>query len=901
MSRRAGSAIAIVSAFVAVVPAGARTHQQLAPLARRAAARARIPLGLRAGTVSSLQARSTAAGALDSHVRLTARSATIGLLPSAPVGSLPQAAAFDPATDTVYVANQNDNTVSVVDARRCNALDTSGCGRTPVTVPVGAGPFFFAIDDRTHTVYVANQYDNTVSVIDGATCNATHTFGCSVTPPTVPAGPTPFGITFDPRTDTLYVADANFDANGNPQAGSVSVINGATCNATVTSGCGQQPGSVPVGNFPFIPFFDRATGTVYVTNANDNTISMLDPRTCNATDPAGCDHVATAATDSNPIPIVANDRTGTLYVGSANSPLVDVLDAHTCNAERTSGCAVLGRAAIAGGTDGMALDRATDTLFVANNGPGTSPAMERSVSVIDTSVCSALNTTGRGQRAPTILTGANPSQATVDAATNTLYQPTFDNTLEVIDGATCNDRVQTGCGQPVPATLAGKDPISLAINPSTSSIYVGDSGEFEGLPWSISVLDDSTCNTLIQTGCTADPTSFTTPFLPLGLAVDVPTDTLYAAFATADTTFTPNDTVGVIDGSSCNATHASGCGAIAASATVGSAPFGVAIDPATHTAYVANNDLGTVSVLDSSTCNATDTAGCGPATGTVSLGQFPSSIAVDQATDTIYTLNPGGPATVSVIDGATCNASKTSGCANAPPTITVGNGGGLQAIAVNDATDTVYVTNTGNDTVSVIDGSTCNASVTSGCGQTPPAVPIGHQNYGGLAVDPARDLIYVTNTLDDTVSVIDGATCNAADTTGCAGTPTTVPAGSNPATLAVNPVDGTVYVTDNGGGTASFFRFITPDQPAGLKATRSGNTIQLSWNRAYDGGLPIIYRVVPSPPCPRCGGLSTPSTSGLPFTTITGLTPGTTYTFRVRGVDAAGAGPLSAASNPVGP
>jgi DNA-binding beta-propeller fold protein YncE len=95
-------------------------------------------------------------------------------------------------------------------------------------------------------------------------------------------------------------------------------------------------------------------------------------------------------------------------------------------------------------------------------------------------------------------------------------------------------------------------------------------------------------------------------------------------------------------------------------------------------------------------------------------------------------------------------------------------------------------------------------------------VPVGHQNYGGVAVDPGRDLIYVTNSVDDTVLVIDGTTCDAADTTGCAATPPAVPAGANPAIAAVNPLDGTVYVTDNGGGTASFFRFVTPDQPTGV-------------------------------------------------------------------------------------
>ena len=143
---------------------------------------------------------------------------TIGVLPSVHVGNGPQGAAFDRATDTVYVANQGDNTVSVVDARHCNSLDTSGCAQTPATAPTGAGPFAIAIDDATHTVYVANQNDGTVSVIDAATCNGQNQSGCADAGPTIAAGPTPFGIAVDRRTDTVYVTDLGDDA------GTVSVI-----------------------------------------------------------------------------------------------------------------------------------------------------------------------------------------------------------------------------------------------------------------------------------------------------------------------------------------------------------------------------------------------------------------------------------------------------------------------------------------------------------------------------------------------------------------------------------------------------------------------------------------------------------------------------------------------------
>ena len=69
-------------------------------------------------------------------------------------------------------------------------------------------------------------------------------------------------------------------------------------------------------------------------------------------------------------------------------------------------------------------------------------------------------------------------------------------------------------------------------------------------------------------------------------------------------------------------------------------------------------------------------AGCANPPEQISVGSDPVfgeanpfGIAVDQATDTIYTaniFNGEGPGTVSVINGATCNAHNTSGCGQTP-------------------------------------------------------------------------------------------------------------------------------------------------------------------------------------------------------------------------------------------
>ena len=80
----------------------------------------------------------------------------------------------------------------MINGATCNGTDHSGCGHLAATAKVGLDPFGAAVNDRTHTVYVTNNADGdspgTVSVINGATCNGTHTTGCHRHFPTAATG-----------------------------------------------------------------------------------------------------------------------------------------------------------------------------------------------------------------------------------------------------------------------------------------------------------------------------------------------------------------------------------------------------------------------------------------------------------------------------------------------------------------------------------------------------------------------------------------------------------------------------------------------------------------------------------------------------------------------------------------
>ncbi|MGA8679371.1 MAG: beta-propeller fold lactonase family protein [Acidimicrobiales bacterium] len=665
------------------------------------------------------------------------------------VGIGPVGIVVDQATDTVYVANDGANTVSVINGSTCNATNTSGCSRAPATVTVGLGPIALDVNEKTDTVYVSNfgvypgagfGLGTTVSVIDGATCNGQVTSGCGQTPPTVTVGAGSEGVVVDEPTDTVYAGSVAPSG-----AETVSVIDGASCNATIASDCSQTPPTVPVGtgNYTDVVAFaiDAATNTLYVANSSDNTVSMINEGTCNAMVTSGCGQTPKLVhVGAGPIGISLISATHTIYVVNSWDDTISVLDATTCNDMVTWSCGTQPRLLRTGGIPSwLTTDQATDTLYTPN-------ATDNDVSVLNGATCNAMVTSGCAHFfLPAVDVGSGPQGAIVDEATDTVYVPNGnDDTVSVVDGATCNAIVTSGCDQSAPTVAVGSYPVWAALDGKNHTLYVANAGDN-----TMSVVNTATCNSVVTSGCGQSPPAV----------------------------------------------------------VVGSGPDGVAVDQQTDTIYVANSGDNTVSVIDGASCNATDTSDCTP-TAPVTVGDGPAILAVDQATDTVYVPNLYDN-TVSVIDGAKCNATVTSSCGATPPTVTVGNS--PYDVAVDQATHTVYVANSNYSSyewgsVSVINGATCNGQVSSGCGQIPPAVPVENDPFY-LAIDEASNHIFVSNLGDDAVSVIDGATCNATITAGCAGTLATIPVGGGPGGAGVNEATGTVYIVNSRDNSMSVFGF----------------------------------------------------------------------------------------------
>jgi len=297
-------------------------------------------------------------------------TATIG------VGTDPEGVAVDSAAGTVYVANFDADSVSVIDA---------ATNEVTATIAVGSNPFGVAVDPAAGTVYVTNRAGGTVSVIDAVTNTVTATIG---------VGSDPNGVAVDPAAGTVYAANED---------GTVSVIDVAT--NTVTATIPIKPAEFAQYASPFAVAVDPAAGTVYVTNDNSGsagTVSVIDVATNAVT--------ATIYVGEVPEGVAVDPAAGTVYVTNWDSGVVSVIDMATNTVTGTTG----------GGSNpsAVAVDPAAGTVYVS----GVEIACHMDcVSVIDVATNALIDTVPVGARG-----------LAVDPSTHTVYVTNPGNTVSVI-------------------------------------------------------------------------------------------------------------------------------------------------------------------------------------------------------------------------------------------------------------------------------------------------------------------------------------------------------------------------------------------------------------------------------------------------------------------------------------
>jgi DNA-binding beta-propeller fold protein YncE len=435
------------------------------------------------------------------------------------------------------------------------------------------------VDRRRHTVYVANENDATLSVLDASTCNAHATAGCD-------RGPT-LRVGWDPQTGYVDAAHGTVYVV-NRVGRSVSVVGSATCNAARTDGCRRQVSTAPAGAFSADLAVDRSTHTVYVSNAG-GSVSLIDGASCNARDRTGCTRTPPAVSVPEPDDLVVDPAHHTLYVASfLEHGTVTMIDTATCRTGVTRGCAGPHHTFPVGAfPDGLALNPRTHTLYAADT-TGT-------LTVIDTDACNARHRAGCDAHAPTVAVPKGAFRMAVDRATDTVYVGQFGvsdsngTRVAVVDGSTCNAIRHTGCGKAHATIILPVGITGLLVDEATRTLYVAhhDPASSTGI---VSVIDITHCNGTTAAGCDAAPTDVLAPYAPVGLAIDPRTHRLYVTGAF-------DSAVWIFDVGRCTGSDHRSCGARPQLVEVGSTPHAAELDPATGTLYAPNVGDGDVSLV----------------------------------------------------------------------------------------------------------------------------------------------------------------------------------------------------------------------------------------------------------------------------------------------------------------
>lgn len=335
----------------------------------------------------------------------------------------------------VYVTNDTDGTVSVINSNT-NAVIT--------TITVGQFPRGAVVSPDGSRVYVSNFTDccsvnpGSVSVIDTSSYTVIAT---------IPVGNNPTGITITPDGSHVYVANYGFGAEN----GSVSVINTATNTVTTTITVPPGPWNMAMSN----------NGTrLYVSSASSNAISVIDTGT-NAV-------LSTISVPNSPAGMVLNPSGSRLFVANQS---VSVIDTAT-NAILTT----------------IPTDPSTGLLAINSTGTRVYASANDKVLVVD-AINNVLITS--------IPMTPVPGQLAILPDDSKVYVPIDNtNTTSVIDTASNTVTASVIVGtNPVVAAVEKPTPPVTTVTFDDRSANTPLNGSYAGINWGIGVWDIDPTNT----------------------------------------------------------------------------------------------------------------------------------------------------------------------------------------------------------------------------------------------------------------------------------------------------------------------------------------------------------------------------------------------------------------------
>ena len=218
---------------------------------------------------------------------VTAIDESSGMTTTIAVGTRPRGIAVNEVTNQIYVTNIWDDTVTVIDGATASAV---------ATIPVVAYPYDVVVNPLTNRIYVGSGDVSSVTVIDGATYATVDL-----------AGPWQPGLlAVNTVTNTVY-------ASGLQSGGGLMVIDGATNAVTVISTPIPPWGYVSLG----APKVNERTNTVYIPDSSTNTLLAVDGAT---------NGVTSQALDYMPCVVAVNPASNKVYVSHCSDSRISILD-----------------------------------------------------------------------------------------------------------------------------------------------------------------------------------------------------------------------------------------------------------------------------------------------------------------------------------------------------------------------------------------------------------------------------------------------------------------------------------------------------------------------------------------------------------------------------------------------
>ena len=357
------------------------------------------------------------------------------------VGNEPYGVAYNSASKEVYVANIGWNSVSVIDAD-----PLSGTYNTVThNIIVGSQPYY--VTTSGSEMYVTNSESNTVSVINTSTHLVTNTIGVG----TYPKGIKALG-------NNIYVA--------NSMSNTVSVINTSTKVVTNTIQVGSGPRGVGV------------SGTkVYVANYNDNTVSVINDS-----------NKAVSATVA-----VGKGPRGVLYLN--NFVYVENYQDNTISVINTSNNAVTATVKVGDTPAGMA---------AVGNDVAVSRFADNAVSILDTTTLALKTSLTADTTAPAISSIATSTTAT----TATITWTTDEASTSTVNFGTTSSY---GTASSSAVSTMSHSFTLLSLTPATTYHYQISSWDASG---NLATSSDQTFTTSAAADTTPAPT--TSPYASTG-------------------------------------------------------------------------------------------------------------------------------------------------------------------------------------------------------------------------------------------------------------------------------------------------------------------------------------------------------------------------------------------------